>query len=43
MAIWRATLLPPPAKDSIPDCWFLRLPILSNRVRLSCMDMVKIS
>jgi|GEM_PF-3199457 len=28
---------------AIPDCWFLRLPFYDNRVRISCIDMVKIS
>ena len=30
------------AKD-IPNCWFLRLPFLNNRIRISCIDMMKIA
>jgi len=29
--------------NAIPNCWFLRLPFLNNRIRISAIDMIKIS
>lgn len=31
------------AAKTIPNCWFLRLPFVNNRIRMSAIDMIKIS
>ncbi len=31
------------AARAIPDCWFLRLPFLNNRIRMPAIDMIKIA